>query len=277
MGGGRVNGLLTMNEQSPTLETASPGVALIILRRPRLLNALTWEDIRELDELLSTAGQRKEIRVVVITGEGRGFCSGLDLGGDDAIGSIGGVVEVYDRQELVASLATTIHGLAQPVIAAVNGPVAGGGMAIALAADLRVCARSATFVASFIRVGLSNGDVGASYLLPRIVGYGMASELLLTGRPVEAEEASRIGLANRVVDDGETLAAALELAALIMRNSPFGVRMTKKALARNIDASSLESAIELENRTQVLATRTDDMREALAAFREKRSPKYQGT
>jgi enoyl-CoA hydratase len=253
-----------------------PGIALVTLHRPERLNALTWPMIEELHRTLEALAARRELRVVVLTGAGRGFCSGLDVGGDDAVGSVDGVVEVYDRQELVASLATRLRDLPQPVVAAVNGPAAGGGVARALASDVRVCARSARFNAAFVRIGLSACDVGVSYLLPRIVGLGVASELMLTGRLVDADEALRIGLANHVVDDDDVLERALELAAEIARNSPFGVRMTKQVLARNVDAQSLESALELENRTQVVATRTQDMPEALAAFRERREPRFTG-
>ena len=259
-----------------TLDEPRPGIVVVTLNRPERLNALTWAMIDELHATLADLGARRDVRVVVLTGAGRGFCSGLDVGGDDAVGSVGDVVEVYDRQERVASLATRLRNLPQPVVAAVNGPAAGGGFALALASDVRVCARSARFNAAFVRIGLSACDVGVSYLLPRIVGLGVASELMLTGRLVDAEEALRIGLANRVVEDGEAVEAALDLAADIARNSPFGVRMTKQVLARNVDAQSLESAVELENRTQVVATRTRDMPEALAAFRERREPRFTG-
>jgi enoyl-CoA hydratase len=156
------------------------------------------------------------------------------------------------------------------VVAAVNGAAAGGGLALALAADVRVCSTAARFNVAFVKIGLSGCDIGVSYLLPRIVGLGVASELMLTGRVVEAEEAARIGLANRVVEPGELLDSANELADGIVANSPFGVWMTKQVLGRNVDAGSLGAAIDLENRTQVLATRTTDMKEALAAFVEKR-------
>jgi enoyl-CoA hydratase len=149
-------------------------------------------------------------------------------------------------------------------------------MAIALACDVRLCAPEARFNAAFVRVGVSGCDMGLSHLLPRIVGLGIASELMLTGRRADAEEAVRVGLANRVCAPGRLLEECYALADEIAANSPFAVRMTKQVLHHNVDAPSLEAAIELENRTQVLATRTDDMREALTAFREKRPPRYAG-
>ncbi|HTE63647.1 MAG TPA: enoyl-CoA hydratase-related protein, partial [Solirubrobacteraceae bacterium] len=191
-------------------------------------------------------------------------------------GSDDDVLTVYRRQERVAALALALRNLPQPVVAAVNGPAAGGGLALALAADVRVCAPEARFSVAFVRIGLSGGDVGVSHMLPRIVGFGIASELMLTGRPVDAEEALRIGLANRVVDRDRLDEAASEMASQISANSPFGVWMTKQLLHRNVDAPSLEAAIELENRTQTLATRTEDAREAMAAFREGRAADFRG-
>jgi enoyl-CoA hydratase len=145
---------------------------------------------------------------------------------------------------------------------------------LALAADVRVCARSATFNVAFVRIGLSGCDVGVSHLLPRVVGLGVASELMLTGRRVDATEALRIGLANRVVEDSELPGAVDQLVHEILRNSPFGVRMTKQVPHRNVDAPSLEAAIDLDNRNQALATRTADASQALDAFLARRAPRY---
>lgn len=258
------------------VETAKEGVALLTLCRPEKLNALSWEMVDELNQALDEISADDRIRVLVITGEGRGFCSGMDIRGEDSLGSGTGVVETLRNQEQLASIATRLRELPQPAIAAVNGPAAGGGMAIALACDIRICAPAAKFNVAFVRVGVSGCDVGVSHLLPRIVGLGMASELMLTGRQVEAEEAVAIGLANRVGPAERLLEDCYELADEIAANSPFGVRMTKQVLHRNVDAPSLEAAIELENRTQILATRTDDMKEALAAFVERRPPKFTG-
>jgi enoyl-CoA hydratase len=253
------------------------GVARLTLNRPERLNALTWGLMEELRDALDAIAADHDVRALVLTGAGRGFCAGLDLkqrDDDDPLGTRDDVVTVFRRQELVASLAITLRAMPQPVIAAVNGPASGGGMALALAADIRLCSTAARFNAAFVRIGLSGGDVGVSYLLPRLVGAGMAAELLFTGRAVDAEEALRIGLANRVVEPEALLAAALELAAQIAANSPFGVWMTKQILYRNADATSLEAAIDLENRTQVLAARTDDAREAVEAFTRRRAPRF---
>ncbi|HEX4752806.1 MAG TPA: enoyl-CoA hydratase-related protein [Solirubrobacterales bacterium] len=257
------------------LERTRPGIATLTLSRPDRLNALSWEMVEELGMALAEIGADREVRVVVLTGEGRGFCAGIDIKQPDAVGSgDGDPIAVYHRQEAVAGLAIALRDLPQPVVAAVNGPAAGGGMALALAADVRVCSTAARFNVAFVKIGLSGCDIGVSYLLPRIVGLGLASELMLTGRMVEAEEAARVGLANRVVEPDDLLACADEMADQIAANSPFGVWMTKQVLGRNVDAGSLRSAIELENRTQVLTTRTDDMKEALAAFVERRPARF---
>jgi enoyl-CoA hydratase/carnithine racemase len=182
--------------------------------------------------------------------------------------------EMLSGQEVWAGAVAALRKLSKPVVAAVNGPAAGAGLGLALAADVRIASPDASFVAAFVRIGLTGGDVGVSWMLPRIVGLGHASEMLLTGRAVDAGEAERIGLVNRVVPAEELLPAAHETAAAIAAHSPFGVRLTKKVLQANVDAPSLDAAIELENRNQVLTTRGADMPEALAAFRERRQPSF---
>jgi len=177
-------------------------------------------------------------------------------------------------QEHLAELMLAIHELPQPVIAAVHGAAVGGGLALALAADLRVASDDAFFASQFIRVGLSSCDVGTSYFLPRIVGATRAAELMLTGRRFTAAEADRMGMLNRLVKRDELLVAAKDLAAGVIDNSEYGVYMTKVGLWANLDASSLRAAIELENRTQVLGTFTGNMTEAAQAFREKRDPQW---
>jgi enoyl-CoA hydratase len=256
------------------LQREPGGMALLTLTRPVCLNALTLEMMDELLAALGTIAIEPEIRVVILTGAGRGFCAGLDIQAPDPFGDAESVETVYARQEKVASIVLALRALPQPVIAAVNGPAAGGGLALALASDVRLAAPTAVFAVSFVRIGLSGCDVGVSHLLPRIVGAGIAAELMLTGRRIDASEAERIHLVNRVVDGDELLAAARELAGSIVANSPFGVRMTKQVLHRNIDATSLELAIELENRTQVLAARTRDAQEGLSAFLERRPADY---
>lgn len=259
-----------------SFERREDGIALLTLDRPERLNALTWELIAALHGELDALHTDDSVRILILTGAGRGFCSGLDVMRDDPLGSGDGVLQVLRRQELVAGLAVKLRKLPIPVVSAVNGPAAGGGLALALASDVRICSPEAKFSAAFVRLGISGCDVGVSYLLPRIVGHGMASEMMLTGNLIDAERALSSGLVSRVVS-GETLIdEAVEFSHSVTRNSPFGVRMTKQVLALSMDASSLEAAVEMENRTQVIATRTEDVSEAVAAFTEKRPARFKG-
>ncbi len=167
-----------------------------------------------------------------------------------------------------------MRAMPQPIIAAVNGAASGGGLALALASDIRIAAASARFNVAFVRVGLSGCDIGVSWLLPRLIGASRAYELMLTGRFVDAAEALQIGLVVGLAPDGEVLDAAFESADLILANSPFGVQMTKEVMWSQLEVGSLAAGIDLENRTQLLASTTSDMNEALQAFLEKRPPRF---
>jgi enoyl-CoA hydratase len=259
-------------------ETVRPGVVVVTLNRPEKLNAMSLDEVRELGDVLEELGRDTSCRAIVLTGAGRGFCAGHDLGDfTTADGDLGeGLVQLgWHHQKAFADLTVKLRDVPHPVIAAVNGPAAGGGLALALAADTRVCAESAKFNAAFIRLGISGCDVGVSYLLPKIVGPTLAFEMMLTGRLVDAQEALAAGLVLRVVPDGEIVDAALEIAERICANAPFAVRMTKEVMWTNLDAPSLEAAIDLENRTQILCTQTKDQREAVAAFVGKRAPSFE--
>ena len=250
------------------------GVLLIELDDADHYNALTTRLVTELTTVVRGLRDDRAARVVVIGGAGRGFCAGANMAGDDEpperARDRGPVGAIHEHQDHLAELMLAVHEARQPVIAAVHGAAVGGGLALALACDLRVASTDAFFAAHFIRVGLSSCDVGTSYWLPRIVGPTIAAELMLTGRRVRADEAQRIGLLNRVVERADLLDAALELAAGITANSEFGVVMTKLGMWANLDAPSLRHAMELENRTQVLGTFTGNMSEAGRAFREGR-------
>jgi enoyl-CoA hydratase len=257
------------------------GVGLVTLDRPERMNAWTVRMEREYAWVLRRAESDPAARVVVVTGAGRGFCVGADFKALDVMSDTGSYDVAGERPADEAGVAdehapTLAMRLSKPVIAAVNGPATGGGLALALACDVRVASDSARFNVAFIRVGLSGCDIGVSYLLPRLVGASRAFELMLTGRMVEAAEADRIGLVSRVVPDGQVVDTALETAELIRANSPFGVWMTKEVMWSNLEAGSLQGAIDLENRTQLLSSHTGDMREALAAFLEKRPPNFSG-
>lgn len=261
--------------QTFRFEDAAAGVKLLTLDRPERLNAVNWPMVRELDELFASIRHDREIRVIVLTGAGRAFCAGLDIK-DPASLDPDDIVHAYDLQEMFAGMCANLHELPVPVIAAVNGAATGAGLVFALASDIRLAAPVARFNMANVRIGFSGCDLGSSYLLPRVVGLGLASELMLTGRFIDAEEAASVGLVNRVVEAESLLDEALLLAEQITHNSPWAMRMTKQVLAVNVDSPSLRSAIELENRTQILSTRTVDFDEAMAAFKEKRAPEFRG-
>ena len=251
------------------------GALCVELDRPSRLNALTFEMFDELSLLCDLVEREEEVRVMILTGAGRGFCAGLDLDEAARLPAMS-ASEMLLGQESWARGITSLRRLTKPVIAAVNGAAAGAGLSLALAADIRIASTAAVFNAAFVRIGLSGGDCGSSWLLPRIVGFGHASEIMLTGRLIDADHAEEIGLVNRVVEPDELSGSAFALAAEIAANSPFGLRLTKQVLQVNVDAPSLEHALELENRNQVLSARTEDMAEALDAFRAKRPPQFSG-
>jgi enoyl-CoA hydratase len=256
------------------------GILEVRLNRPERMNALAPALIGELIEVFRGLQRDRSTRVVIVTGEGKGFCAGADLQEHVAPGGIPGTAGmsslgfVYKFQEYLAELMLGIHECDKPVIAAVNGAAVGGGLAIALACDMRIASEKARFGAVFIKTGLSNCDVGASYFLPRLVGASVAADLMLTGRIIDAAEAREIRLVSRVVAPEMLGETALQAAQSIRENSEYGVWMTKKGLWSNVDAPSLRHAMELENRTQVLGTFTGCMEEAMQAFGSGRKPDW---
>ena len=262
-----------------TIDLSEPqsGVRLLTLNRPDRLNAMNAELIAALHEALGQVATDRSCRVVIITGAGRGFCAGLDLGGyGDAPGATGDdrVQDGFATQRHIASLVPRLRALPQPVIAAVNGAASGGGLAMALASDVRIAAASARFNVAFVRIGLSGCDIGVSWLLPRLIGASRAWELMLTGRIIDATRADQIGLVSQVVPDEALLDAALAVAAEIAANSPYGVAQTKEVMWSQLEIGSLQAGIDLENRTQLLAAQTGAMQEAMRAFLEKRPPTF---
>jgi enoyl-CoA hydratase/carnithine racemase len=265
--------MTAMDYETLAIDRSRDGVVLVTLNRPDRLNAITFQMFDEMHALCDALMSDADARVVVITGAGRGFCSGLDL--DEAL-TLPDMSphEMMLGQQHWAGAFIKFHELPQPVIAAVNGPAAGGGLGLALVADIRLASPAAVFNAAFVKIGLSAGDVGVSWSLPRVVGLGHAAAIMLTGRFVDAHEAAAIGLVNRVVPQDELLEAAFEIAEQIASNTPFGVTLSKRVLNANVDAGSLTQAVEVENRGQTLATRGDDFREALEAFRAKRPAQF---
>jgi enoyl-CoA hydratase/carnithine racemase len=261
--------------QTLAFEVAEAGLGVLRINRPERMNSQTVRMFAEYG-LAARALRDSRLRALILTGAGeRAFCAGFDLDEVDVITRMG-VREFLQFQETAAGGIQSLRHLPFPVIAAVHGAAAGGGLALALAADIRLVSPTAKFSAAFLRVGLSMGELGTSYNLSRLIGPGRAAEVGYSGRIVGAEEAVAIGLANRVVPADRLYDEAVALARLIAANSPGGVRMSKRAIQRNQEITSYAAALELENRGQALLTRTADMPEALAAFKQKRAPRFTG-
>jgi enoyl-CoA hydratase/carnithine racemase len=257
------------------LEEVGPGVVVATLNRPDRYNAMTNQMFDELERMALDLDDEDDCRVLVLTGAGKAFCAGYDLADAEHLSSLG-AMGMLNQQERAARALVAIRSVRVPVIAAVNGAAAGGGLALALQADIRVASPEAKFNAAFVRIGLSAGDLGTSWLLTRLVGPAVTSDIAFTGRVVQAAEAERIGLVNSISESGALMDDVLALAAKIVANSPGGVQLSKRALQANMEVGSYAAAIELENRGQALLTRGTDMPEALAAFKEKRQPIFTG-
>lgn len=255
------------------LEEVKPGVVLVTLNRPDRYNAMTNTMFDELERMAIDLNDEDDCRVVVLTGAGEAFCAGYDLADAEHLSDLG-AMGMLDQQERAARAMLAIRTIRHPTIAAVNGAATGGGLALSLQCDIRYAGPDAKFNTAFVKIGLSSGDLGTSWLLTRILGPAVASDLAFTGRMVFAEEAAAIRLVNRVSEN--LLDDCLALAAEIQSNSPGGVQLSKRALQANMEVGSYAAAIELENRGQALLTRGSDMPEALAAFKEKRAPNFTG-
>lgn len=251
------------------------GVATLTFNRPDKLNALTFDVYADLRDLLAELPHRGDARVLVITGSGRGFCSGGDV--KEIIGELQRMepAQLLEFTRMTGTVVKALRECPLPVIAAVNGVAAGAGSVIALASDFRLLARSSSFAFLFTSVGLSGADMGSAYLLPRIVGFGRATELLVLGDKVSSEQAERIGLATQVVDDSALPAAAQALARRLAEGPALAYSTTKVLLTRELDMD-LGSAIEMEAVTQALLMQSRDHREFYAAWDEGRSPAWSG-
>jgi enoyl-CoA hydratase len=243
-----------------TVQRPHAGVAVLQLNRPQRLNAINDVMVGELTETLAGLAADTSVNAVVLTGAGRGFCSGIDMRdfGLDIPEATAPAIDRLRFQERMASLPQAIRDIPQPVIAAVNGPCVGAGLALCLAADIRICSTTATFGNAAILLGLSGAEMGISYFLPRIVGASVAADWMLTGRIVSAEEADRRGLVSEMVEPALLSEHALEIATRIAELAPLGVQLTKRAVQVNTDAAGLQSALELENRNQVLSHATEE-------------------
>lgn len=253
------------------------GIVRLTMSRPQQLNAMTAELCEELHLELRRLANTRGCRVVILTGAGRAFCAGVDLRGYGAGPGNDGSDEPRDRlanQEHMSKLVLGLRALPQPVIAAVNGPAAGLGLALGLACDIRYASAEAVFRAAFINIGLSNCDMGTSWLLPRLIGASRSHELMLTGRRMDASEALDIGLVADVVEGPELMNRTLEAAKQIAALAPWGVRLTKRGIWSALETPSEQAAVEFEDRQQIMATFSIGVPEAAGAFLEKRSASF---
>ena len=255
-------------------EVDSKGIATITLNRPERLNALTFDVYRELTDFFAGLRTETNIRVTVITGAGRAFCSGGDV--HDIIG------ELFNRDmeglleftRMTCELVHNIRAAPQPIIASLNGTTAGAGACIALASDIRIASEEAKIAFLFVKVGLSGADMGAAYLLPRVIGLAKATELLYMGEFISAVEAERVGLYNRVVSGDQLASTTREFAERLAEGPAFALAKTKEMLNREL-FSSLDAALQAEALAQAICMQHPDYREAYEAFVEKRKPKFQ--
>jgi len=262
----------------PLLIEHDDGVDRVTLNRPESLNALDPALIDALNDYFESLQRNRKTRVVVLKGAGANFCAGLDL--KHAMASRAGqntprtVTESLDSQRRIADIVMLMRRCPQPIVALVQGAAAGGGFALALAADIRIAAKSARMNCAFIKLGLGGCDIGSSYFLPRLVGVSVASELILTGRFIYADRALAVGLVSEVVEDGQLEAAAVPYVDAMMTASPVGLRLSKECINMSVDAGSIEAVIAMEDRNQVLCSRSEDFEEGIRAFIEKRKPVY---
>jgi len=254
------------------------GVDWVTLNRPESLNSLDPSLIDALNSYFSGLYRNRDTRVVVLRGAGKNFCAGLDLkhamqrraGQQEPPG----VSESLDSQRRIADIVMQMRRCPQPIIALVQGAAAGGGFALALAADVRIAAKNARMNCAFIKLGVGGCDIGSSYFLPRLVGVSVASELILTGRFIHADRALAVGLVSEVVDESSLDAAAEPYVEAMMTAAPVALRLSKECLNMSVDAGSIEAVIAMEDRNQVLCSRSEDFSEGIRAFLEKRKPVY---
>ncbi len=249
----------------------------LTLNRPEAMNAISLEMVGELSDYFGRKFDDRDCRVIVMRGAGRAFCAGLDIKdparADPAAVPFGGG---YGFQGHLADVYIRMRRCPQPIVAMVHGPACGGGLAFALASDIRIAGESVRMNSAFIRIGLSSCDMGVSYFLPRLVGASVAAEMMLTGRFIHAQRALATGLVSEVVADDALEATAETYVADLLYASPMGLRLTKEGLAMAIDAPSLEAAMAIENRNQTLCAQSADFAEGMRAFLEKRAPVYTG-
>ena len=270
--------MTALNYETIRIDREGP-VDWLVLNRPEALNSINTQMVTDLRDYFGGLLENTDTRVVVMRGEGRAFCAGLDIKQANKMVDSSGhrpVGRGFGFQGYLAEVYMLMRRCPQPIISLIQGPACGGGFAFALASDIRIAAQSMRMNAAFIRIGLTACDMGTSYLLPRLVGTALASELMLTGRFIEAERALSAGLGSEGVPDAGLLSAAKPYLEEMLTTSPMGLRLTKEGLNMAIDANSLEAAMAIENRNQILCSQTEDAKEGMRAFIEKRAPVYSG-
>jgi enoyl-CoA hydratase len=247
-----------------------PHITMVRLSRPERLNALSFELVGDLYDALDEVGADPACRVIILTGSGRGFCAGLDLkdwGEPPAPGAHRHMNAMGDGQAFVSNLVAALRATPQVIVAAVNGPAFGGGLALACASDIRIAAQSARFCSASIRTGLSGCEMGLTYTLPRLIGNARAFDLILTGRDIEAAEALQLGIVSKVVPDGDLLDTALSYARRMAGYTADGLRTTKYVLRQNVDAPHLDAALALEIHAQMRLSQSAEVAAFMAAYR----------
>ncbi len=280
-----------MDFETIKFELLENGIGILTLNRPDKLNAMSFQLFEDLHICLDHLMTNLDCRVVILRGEGRAFCAGLDLREINIL-NIKKKPEEYKSffyldipevlknriyfQWRLCQVIVKMRRISQPIIAIIQGAASGGGFALALASDIRIAGEKARFNNAFIKLGLSGSDVGTSYFLPRLIGLSRAIEILYSGRFVDAEEAEKIGLVLKIIsgDEDKLLEAAMEIAENLLAKSPLGLRMTKEAIDLSQDSPSLEMMIQLENRAQMLCSESSDVIEGISAFFDKRKPKF---
>ena len=254
------------------------GVDWVTMNRPDALNAMNRALVDELQDYFGRLYTDHSVRVVVLRGAGRAFCAGLDLkersNRPEETAASGSPQAGLVAQRRISEIVMRMRRCPQPIVSLVHGPACGGGFALALASDIRIAGETARMNAAFIRIGLSACDIGVSYFLPRLVGVSVASELMMTGRFIDAARAERVGLVSEVVPDEKLADAATPYIEEMLTTSPLGLRLTKECLNMSVDAGSLEAAVAMEDRNQILCAQTNDFREGIGAFLGKRRPEY---
>jgi len=282
---------LRLDFETLEFELKENGIGIITLNRPEKLNAMSFQMFADLHDILDHLMVNLDCRVVILAAKGRAFCAGLDLS-EINIMRMKRIPEEYKKfkymqvsdqvkktfyfQWMLSRVIIKMRKINQPIIAVVNGAATGGGFGLTLASDIRIAGKNARFNNAFINIGLSGSDCGTSYFLPRLIGLSRATEILYTGRFIDAEEALRIGLVLKFVegDESKLLEAATEIAENLLTKSPLGLRMTKEAINLSQDSPSLETIIQLENRAQSICSSSNDMMTAVMAFFKKEPPKY---